>query len=781
MTISSTDRKDGPYNGTGALATYPFGFKVFKGSDVVVVRADTATGVETPLAYPADYSVALNANQNVSPGGTITLTAGNLAVGLSVTITSAVPELQPTDYTNLGGFYPSVVTTSFDRATIQIQQLSEILSRALTIPISTPGAVSTALPSPVANNLIGWNPTADALKNIDPTTLATIVAFGTANADQFTGDSITTSFVLTANPGSLNNLDVSIADGTQYPGRDYTWDGDKTITFTSPPPAPVVPGDKNVLVRYLQGLPQGVSDSAASQFIQAGTGAVQRTAQDKMREISVSVLDYAGVDPTGVADSTTAFLNAFATGRRVKAPAGRFKLTNQINLSTIGQVFEGAGREATVLVIPATFNLSATGVFRPTVQSCEFRNFSIEFTQPDTSVRASLVAYPPAFDLYAIPGTVVDNVRIVAAKTVFEMRNNSGQSTISNVICSFFDYGARLDGAIDSVRFNSVHFWPVGLTANQQSIMTSNATIGLDIGRADDLKGAECLFFCGTPINAYAGAGGGCFATFSNCDLDGFRGLVISAGDISFVGGFQSAGNSSAQKLIQTGGRVTYSGVTQLIATTGFTTANPWMSISSGICNFVGGTIRSDTNDANMFNVGGSGSLTLCGVDIVHAPNLAFAQPFIYAQNGARVMAIGNRPSNLGTGSAVFFQNVTDGLHVVTGNCLLGHTMSIAGTQGVFNNNGTVTNLAGNVVIGSVKTLRLTGNLTAGAATVPHGVSGMQTKVIRAAAYGKGAGGEAAPLTITSVDGTNVYVSGGIGTNPYRITIDYLMLDQSPW
>jgi hypothetical protein len=40
-------------------------------------------------------------------------------------------------------------------------------------------------------------------------------------------------------------------------------------------------------------------------FIQAGTGAILRTVQSKLRD-TVSVLDY-GADPTGVADSTAAF------------------------------------------------------------------------------------------------------------------------------------------------------------------------------------------------------------------------------------------------------------------------------------------------------------------------------------------------------------------------------------------------------------------------------------------------------------------------------------------
>lgn len=57
-------------------------------------------------------------------------------------------------------------------------------------------------------------------------------------------------------------------------------------------------------------------------FIQAGTGAVARTAQDKMRDV-VSVKDF-GALGNGVTDDTAAFTAAIATGRAVFVPAGTY-------------------------------------------------------------------------------------------------------------------------------------------------------------------------------------------------------------------------------------------------------------------------------------------------------------------------------------------------------------------------------------------------------------------------------------------------------------------------
>jgi hypothetical protein len=77
------------------------------------------------------YTVSLNANQDTSPGGTITLTAGALATGYTLTITSAIPNTQPTQFINQGGFYPETLNGALDRLTILIQQLQTAVSQSV--------------------------------------------------------------------------------------------------------------------------------------------------------------------------------------------------------------------------------------------------------------------------------------------------------------------------------------------------------------------------------------------------------------------------------------------------------------------------------------------------------------------------------------------------------------------------------------------------------------------------------------------------------------------------
>lgn len=169
MTISSEVRTAGPFSGTGAQTNFPFAFKVFATSDLVVVKVDSSL-VETTLVLSSDYTVALNGDQNASPGGMITLLVA-LPAGYSLNVTSMLQTLQPLRLTNAGGFFPQNIEDEFDRLTILIQQTGS--SRAIRVPdIGGTGYL------PYAANRANKLFTFDALGN--PT--ATLPADGSAAA-----------------------------------------------------------------------------------------------------------------------------------------------------------------------------------------------------------------------------------------------------------------------------------------------------------------------------------------------------------------------------------------------------------------------------------------------------------------------------------------------------------------------------------------------------------------------------------------------------------------------
>jgi hypothetical protein len=137
MTTPSTARKAGPLLGNGSTTAFPFTFKVFAAADVAVTIANSS-GVETPLVLNTDYSVALNGNQDTSPGGTITypISGAALPSGSKLSIVGDIDYDQPLDLPSGGNFSPLALENQLDRATMQIQQLAEGLSRAAKLPVT---------------------------------------------------------------------------------------------------------------------------------------------------------------------------------------------------------------------------------------------------------------------------------------------------------------------------------------------------------------------------------------------------------------------------------------------------------------------------------------------------------------------------------------------------------------------------------------------------------------------------------------------------------------------
>lgn len=123
MTISATTRTAGPFTGNGVTTVFPFSYKVFSRTDLLVAQTVTATGVETIKVLDTDYTVALNSNQNSNPGGTFTMLVPP-PVGTTLAATSNVSTTQNLDLTNQGGFYPTAINDALDRVVIMIQQLA---------------------------------------------------------------------------------------------------------------------------------------------------------------------------------------------------------------------------------------------------------------------------------------------------------------------------------------------------------------------------------------------------------------------------------------------------------------------------------------------------------------------------------------------------------------------------------------------------------------------------------------------------------------------------------
>ena len=162
MAISTETRRSDRYACDGTQTAFPFAFKVFDATEVgVTVALDGQT--ESSLTTD-QYTVSLNADQDNSPGGTVTVNTAP-ASGTVLVVVSQVAYEQPIVITNNGGFYPALLNEANDRSVILSQQLKETLDRALIVPVT-----QNKTPAQVMNNLL------------DAANTATIVAKGYAEA-----------------------------------------------------------------------------------------------------------------------------------------------------------------------------------------------------------------------------------------------------------------------------------------------------------------------------------------------------------------------------------------------------------------------------------------------------------------------------------------------------------------------------------------------------------------------------------------------------------------------
>lgn len=241
MTVQTlTSRAD--YTGNGSTTAFTVPFYFLDNTHIQVIRTQISTGVATTLALTTDYTVT---GAGVPAGGTVTaLVAPTIDQRLS--ILRNVPFTQLIHYVPNDPFPAATHEMALDQLTMEVQQLAEISDRSLTLPPNALG-VSTELPYPVANNLIGWSPDALSLVNTPLADLATTIVANTWTTDRFSGDGVTTVFTLSHDPGNQNATFLSISGVAQVPGVDFTVAG-TLLTFTSAPPV----GTNNIAVQYGQ-------------------------------------------------------------------------------------------------------------------------------------------------------------------------------------------------------------------------------------------------------------------------------------------------------------------------------------------------------------------------------------------------------------------------------------------------------------------------------------------------------------------------------------------------
>ncbi|EPN1976163.1 hypothetical protein ACTV6M_000858 [Escherichia coli] len=128
MTVS-TEVNHNEYTGNGVTTSFPYTFRVFNKSDLVVQVIDLDENI-TVLDLDTDYTVTGAGGYN---GGNVILSKA-LANGYQISILRELPVTQETDLRNQGKFFAEVHEDAFDKLTMLIQQVRSWFSLALRKP-----------------------------------------------------------------------------------------------------------------------------------------------------------------------------------------------------------------------------------------------------------------------------------------------------------------------------------------------------------------------------------------------------------------------------------------------------------------------------------------------------------------------------------------------------------------------------------------------------------------------------------------------------------------------
>ena len=128
MTVS-TEVDHNEYTGNGVTTSFPYTFRIFKKSDLVVQVVDLSENI-TELVLDTDYTVT---GAGGYTGGNVILSTP-LTNGYQISISRELPVTQETDLRNQGKFFAEVHEDAFDKLTMLIQQAISWLRLSLRKP-----------------------------------------------------------------------------------------------------------------------------------------------------------------------------------------------------------------------------------------------------------------------------------------------------------------------------------------------------------------------------------------------------------------------------------------------------------------------------------------------------------------------------------------------------------------------------------------------------------------------------------------------------------------------
>lgn len=564
--------------------------------------------------------------------------------------------------------------------------------------------------------------------------------------------------------------------------------GTHPLTFT------MVDGIARPLPPQLGGTGMTGFDSFNDLPVLADGTATERSLGERFADV-VNVKDMGAVGD-GVSDDTAAINAAIALGKPVYLPAGIYLVRNAIILGASAKILYGDGRRHTELRVDSGMNMSALGVIVMTAgdPGPTVRDLSIRFMQPSTTVRASMIQYPPAIYAAACPRFCIEHVRIARAWVGINMSGNSGGSYLDDIEVSAFSQGIYLNGSLDSLKFNNIHHWIFDLDANQQIVYKDGNGWAFDCTTSDDVHINNSLVWY--VKSRFLGG----FGSITNTDFDAASTLLFDStgsadSNWSLSGCFCSSDGGRPIMQVQGNAEVNVAGAT-ILMTNVDTSGVPIQVSGPGAearCSLTlsGVTLRWGGGLTNSLVSAVNCALSIQGCRWHPVNNwqaVAGCQPLIRITGGVRG-SIGGCTGRDITALRDFVRvtSATGCFLSIHDNVMPAYTLTFddAGAVGrVIHTSGNLLGPNNGLSGGSPRYAAadynrlITGTCDgSGNVTFAHGLGTTFPKWLkRASAVYKGASGEAVPMTVNYVDGVNVSLSGGAGaaSRPYRMWLEFV-------
>ena len=155
-TVASTTNRI-IYSGNNSTTVFPYAFKIFADTDLVITVVTTATGAEETQTITTDYTVS---GAGDASGGNVTMIIAPTTTE-DLVVRRVLPMTQGTDLVDNTSFSLEVLEEGYDRDIMIAQQLQEEIDRC--IQAGEASTLDLSMPSPVAGGMIGYNSDATAL------------------------------------------------------------------------------------------------------------------------------------------------------------------------------------------------------------------------------------------------------------------------------------------------------------------------------------------------------------------------------------------------------------------------------------------------------------------------------------------------------------------------------------------------------------------------------------------------------------------------------------------